>query len=484
MKDYGINAIFDENADSNNINQFMVDEIKSSDKIIIVITKKYTEKANQWKGGVGVECKLYFDDVFNNDKKIIPIIKEQTSLPHFLSGIKYVDFSSEGGYVLFDELVKRIKGIPTYKLAKVTEAAREVKPRSTVNPIFSGKKQIESIDVHIIDFKKRIEKCSNDPKKTYDFLFSIQDKNISDIYIPSLTKFYDTRKKNNLLFVEEQILWAEIFSKLWIQAYYSDQGLERLIDLFATKNSFIIKNAFSNLNEIDPDELHTFNPKLERTLHMVLWECIDIDDIEVIIDILCFLFFMEKTEKFWSKFDKVNNFVKEAFFNRHWYLYNRSFGESDFIYLKKYLGINEEIDNYLYNLISKIKSFEAIEVIHQKAQYTRATIFNVLKFIIEKDQKHERNEKIIMKAREFLDSYSNKKYAQTGTDKYLIDFVENIIQKQDVELFISNLDDIHGIEEDLRFLIRHIQNINATKEQRKKINKFLDKCREVLEEKE
>mgnify|MGYP003511259450 CR=1 FL=1 len=58
---WGVNAkcdVFITQSNTTNLNHMMVEEIKDSDYVLIILTESYAEKANKLEGGVGFETKL------------------------------------------------------------------------------------------------------------------------------------------------------------------------------------------------------------------------------------------------------------------------------------------------------------------------------------------------------------------------------------------------------------------------------------------
>lgn len=76
---YGLDAICDTICNASKLNDMMINGITKSDKVIVVITPNYTNRAENRMGGVGKETGLLFDRYFDND--VVPIIKEKASLP-------------------------------------------------------------------------------------------------------------------------------------------------------------------------------------------------------------------------------------------------------------------------------------------------------------------------------------------------------------------------------------------------------------------
>ena len=81
--------------------------------VLCICSENYVRKANLGKGGVGYEKRILSADLMSgtNIDYIIPIIRnnKNKTLPHFLSGIKYADFSVDENYLsIYTELLARI----------------------------------------------------------------------------------------------------------------------------------------------------------------------------------------------------------------------------------------------------------------------------------------------------------------------------------------------------------------------------------------
>ncbi|PMN90425.1 toll/interleukin-1 receptor domain-containing protein [Enterovibrio norvegicus] len=99
---------------------FMETQLSEVDRIIMVCTEKYVEKANKGTGGVGYEKMIVTSSLMSSieDKKVIPIIRQKSSsdVPTFLGTKLYIDFSNDNDFEsVIDELMREIHGSPLYK---------------------------------------------------------------------------------------------------------------------------------------------------------------------------------------------------------------------------------------------------------------------------------------------------------------------------------------------------------------------------------
>ena len=108
------------------LNYFM-EQLKKTDKVLILCGKVYKEKADSREGGVGTETQIISNDVYYNVNQIkaIPIIIERDGngkpyLPHYLESRKYIDFSDNKLFMeRIDELVNFIHGFSSVTKPKV-----------------------------------------------------------------------------------------------------------------------------------------------------------------------------------------------------------------------------------------------------------------------------------------------------------------------------------------------------------------------------
>lgn len=87
-----------------------------NDIIIMLVTPKYVEKANQRLGGVGIETKMssarHWEESLSQGKSnIIPVLREGSELPNYLKEKFYIDFRDDCKYESsFELLIKNISG--------------------------------------------------------------------------------------------------------------------------------------------------------------------------------------------------------------------------------------------------------------------------------------------------------------------------------------------------------------------------------------
>lgn len=122
LRNNGIDAILDqfELQPGSDIPHFMETNLASADKILMICTDKYVDKANKGQGGVGYEKMIVTSNLLKNidETKIIPLIRQTgtTDVPTFLKSKLYLNFSKPDDFEFsYDELVRTIHNSPLFK---------------------------------------------------------------------------------------------------------------------------------------------------------------------------------------------------------------------------------------------------------------------------------------------------------------------------------------------------------------------------------
>lgn len=150
LRNSGIDAIIDqwELSAGDDLPHFMETQLSTSDRVIMVCTERYVEKANSGSGGVGYEKMIVTSELLSkiDSNKVIPIIKQEASsdVPTFLKSKLYIDFSKQDDYEYsFDDLVRTIHGSPLFKKPEIgnnpfksSEEARPEKNNDLAMDIF------------------------------------------------------------------------------------------------------------------------------------------------------------------------------------------------------------------------------------------------------------------------------------------------------------------------------------------------------------
>ncbi len=104
--------------------KYMEKGISEADRILLICTEQYVQKANSGVGGVGYENMIMpatiSDDIYSN--KLIPIIRQDGAqdVPNFLKTKLHLNFSGKDFEYQYDELVRSIHGKALFKKPEVT----------------------------------------------------------------------------------------------------------------------------------------------------------------------------------------------------------------------------------------------------------------------------------------------------------------------------------------------------------------------------
>lgn len=147
LRNNGIDALIDqfELKPGDDVPHFMETNLSNADKIIMVCTERYVNKADNGTGGVGYEKMIITSNLLAkiNENKIIPVIRQndEIKLPTFLKTKLYINFSREEDYEYsYDDLVRTIHNTPVFE-----------KPPVGNNPFSPVKKQELDGDIKVLD---------------------------------------------------------------------------------------------------------------------------------------------------------------------------------------------------------------------------------------------------------------------------------------------------------------------------------------------
>ena len=122
LRGNGVDAVLDQwdLGPGGDLPHFMEQSIAKANRIVMICTERYVEKANRGDGGVGYEKMILTADLHRqiDSKRVIPVIRQTGSyvLPTFMSTKFYIDLSSadqlETG---FDLLLRELLGAPLFQ---------------------------------------------------------------------------------------------------------------------------------------------------------------------------------------------------------------------------------------------------------------------------------------------------------------------------------------------------------------------------------
>lgn len=123
---------------------FMTNNLAGADRVLMVCTPNYVNKANEGKGGVGVERMIITAEYLSNidSKKVIPLIKQhgEKPVPTFFQTKVYIDFSRPDEYeASFDDLLRNILGKPLIEKPEIGnnpfDGNVDTSPKATHDPV-------------------------------------------------------------------------------------------------------------------------------------------------------------------------------------------------------------------------------------------------------------------------------------------------------------------------------------------------------------
>lgn len=99
---------------------FMEQNIANSDRVVMVCTERYVQKANDGAGGVGYEKMIVTADLLKtiSSNKVIPIVRQSGAckLPTFIASKLYIDLSKDDEFETgFDQLLRELIDAPLFK---------------------------------------------------------------------------------------------------------------------------------------------------------------------------------------------------------------------------------------------------------------------------------------------------------------------------------------------------------------------------------
>ncbi|MFD1173959.1 toll/interleukin-1 receptor domain-containing protein [Oceanobacillus picturae] len=139
-KDSGVEATYDQfqtQRGTTHLPKMMVEKVRDSDYTIIVLTKKYAEKANNFEGGVGFENMSLLTLLQGNKDNLIFVKRDSVNfdevMPFHFQGHYVIDFSNDNEFEdKYEELIHRIYNVPLYEEAPLGPIPN-LKPKKALN---------------------------------------------------------------------------------------------------------------------------------------------------------------------------------------------------------------------------------------------------------------------------------------------------------------------------------------------------------------
>ena len=138
------------------LTRFIESGVRDADKVIVICTPDYVEKANTRQRGVGYEGSMITAELYQNleTTKFIPIIRQSSGnkkTPDFLGTRVYIDFTDNRQFdVNFDELLR-----------KIHQAPRVRKPPLGKNPFANQPAAPEASSSQLPEIPEKVESASH-----------------------------------------------------------------------------------------------------------------------------------------------------------------------------------------------------------------------------------------------------------------------------------------------------------------------------------
>lgn len=170
----GVDAILDQwdLQPGDDLPHFMEKGLVAADRVLMVCTDKYVEKANSGAGGVGYEKMIVTADLLKSidSNKVIPLIRQNGSnnVPNFLRSKLFLNFSRPDQFEFsFDELIRTLHGSPLYEKPAISNnpftPVAEVPPNRTGDGVLEIMKMIvtafESTHIDFLDYGELVRRA-------------------------------------------------------------------------------------------------------------------------------------------------------------------------------------------------------------------------------------------------------------------------------------------------------------------------------------
>lgn len=147
---YGYNVIMDEyekqNESAVDFNEMMIKMLSSAEKVIVLLTPKYKERADKFIAGVGTEYRIIFEEIKKCPKKYIfasfePLNDELISriLPSGLGNREIIYISEDENW---DDLFSKLSDEPIYDFPDVAPQMAKPKKKSVSFPLIKKKEDL------------------------------------------------------------------------------------------------------------------------------------------------------------------------------------------------------------------------------------------------------------------------------------------------------------------------------------------------------
>lgn len=284
LQEDGIEVIIDKWSmkPGNDTVNFMEKCVKDSEitYVLMLLDKRYTEKADNRTGGVGIETQIISNEVYNDveQEKFIPIVFEKdkegrTHIPTYLKTRFYYDMTREDSNEEYIRLVKHIYGEETYykpqlgkKPAWVSESINNpsglklevLNEKNLINSYETLKEKIKKFELKEYDDEEseKIIKQYKDSLKYRNALIELFFKNYNDKdFIEDTCEFYKNIRNWNK---ENKGLLHEIWEAFIHETFIYLVAVLLKYRQYKTINTFLTKSYFQNTYYEEITQFHKY----------------------------------------------------------------------------------------------------------------------------------------------------------------------------------------------------------------------------------
>lgn len=158
LRNNGVDAILDQwdLKAGDDLPHFMERGLASADRVLMVCSEKYVDKANSGAGGVGYEKMIVTADLLKtiDSNKVIPLIRQNGghAVPTFLRTKLFLDFSHPDQFEFsFDELIRTLHNAPLFEKPAISNNPFAPTSETPPNRVGDGVLQVMGLVVKLFE---------------------------------------------------------------------------------------------------------------------------------------------------------------------------------------------------------------------------------------------------------------------------------------------------------------------------------------------
>ncbi len=158
LRNNGVDAILDQwdLKPGDDLPQFMERGLVAADRVLMICTSKYVDKANSGAGGVGYEKMIVTADLLKriDSNKVVPLVRQNGThnVPAFLRSKLYLDFSQADQFEFsFDELLRTLHNSPLYEKPAIANNPFAPVSETPANRVGDGVLQVMKAVVSVFE---------------------------------------------------------------------------------------------------------------------------------------------------------------------------------------------------------------------------------------------------------------------------------------------------------------------------------------------